>query len=111
MRGARGVQDRPDGGGAGDVVGQDEEAVLAGNDAQAVALTETGTDEWCMTEVARNFAYLSNTWFCASAAWRRAHCRSADLSSSAPVQNLHTIDASRSSMKAPGVLSVNWSRM
>ena len=48
-------------------------------------------------------------WFCASAAWRWAHCQSDACSSIAlSVQKRQTTDASRSSMNEPGVRSVNY---
>lgn len=43
--GPAGVQDGVDGGGAGNVVGEDEEAVFAGDDAQAVALAKAGEED------------------------------------------------------------------
>jgi hypothetical protein len=105
------VQDRANGRRTRNVRRPDEEAVRAGGDAQAEAFADTARHQVSNYEGTawKGAANLSKMWFCASAAWRRAHWRSEEFSAG-PFQNRQTIDASRSSMYDPGVRSVNCGR-
>ena len=98
MRRSAWMKDRTNRRRSGDVVREDKEGVGTWDDSQAVSLAEAGWGRNASADVRRipdERAYLSKIWFCASAAWRRAHCRSGQ-SSVGPVQNRHTTDASRS---------------
>lgn len=104
------MKDSANGGGAGNVVWEDNERVFSRDDAEAVAFADTAVvDSSARTGRGRQTTtHLSKMWFWASAACLLAHCLSAELSDG-PDQKRHTTEASRSSMNEPGVRSVNYS--